>query len=71
MNRSLSRKPTGLVVSFKSLSSCSTTLFSQFFSQELRTNSLICSAHWVPCKAKRRLAFTKALTCRGEPQSEN
>lgn len=48
MNLSLSRKPTGLLVSFKSLSSCSTVLFSQFFSQRPRTNSLICSAHWVP-----------------------
>lgn len=48
MNRSLSSKPTGLLVSLKSLSSCSTMLFAQFFSQKLRTNSLICSAHWVP-----------------------
>lgn len=57
MNLSLSRRPTGLLVSFKSLSSCSTMLCSQLFSQELRTNSLICSAHWVPWKGKRRLAL--------------
>lgn len=48
MNLSLRRRPTGLVVSFKNLSSCSTMLFSQFFSQKLRINSWICSAHWVP-----------------------
>lgn len=57
MNLSLSRRPTGLLVSFKSLSSCSTMLCSQVFSQKLRTNSLICSAHWVPWKVKRRFAL--------------
>ena len=48
MNRSLSRKPTGLAVSLKSLSNSSTVLFSQFFSQRRRINSLICSAQGVP-----------------------
>lgn len=48
MNLSLSSKPTGLVSSFRSLSSCSTTCCSQFFSHRLRISSLICSAHCVP-----------------------
>ena len=50
MNLSLRRKPTGLEASLKSASSWSTELFPQLFSQELRINSLICSAHRVPCK---------------------
>ena len=67
MNLSLSRKPTGLAVSLKSLSSCSTMLFSQFFSQRRRINSLICSAQGVPQKAERRLT----LYHRPSPTEEN
>lgn len=47
MNLSLGRKPAGLAVSLKSLSSSSTMPFSQS-SQRRRINSLICSAQGVP-----------------------
>lgn len=52
MNLSLRMSPTGFVLSFRSLLSCSTTRWSQLCSQRLRSSSLICSAHWVPCNQK-------------------
>lgn len=54
MNLSLRMSPTGLVLSFRSLLSCSSTRCSQLCSQRLRSSSLICSAHCVPCNQKVR-----------------
>lgn len=52
MNLSLRMSPTGFVLSFRSLLSCSSTRCSQLCSQRLSSSSLICSAHWVPCNQK-------------------